>query len=53
MKKVKQIRHPEFTDAVRLTPLQLNALRYQEKHTVLTPEILASLSHQSDTAAPH
>lgn len=44
MKKVKQIRHPEFTNATRLTPLQLNALRYEEKHTLLTPELMASLS---------
>ncbi len=44
MKEPKQIRHPEFTNAEKLTPMQLNALRYTDKHTLLTPEVMASLS---------
>lgn len=53
MSKIKQIKHPEFDNAVRLTPRQLNSLRYEEKHTVLTPELMASLSKSNaETQSP-
>lgn len=52
MKKIKQIHRPEFTNAVRLTPLQLNALRYEEKHTLLTPELMASLYNAATSVSP-
>lgn len=42
MKKheIKHIDHPELKSAQRLSPLQLNSMRWDNKHTVLTPEIL-------------
>lgn len=41
---VKQIPHPVFEKAVKLTPLQLNAMKCEERHTLLTPEVLSTLS---------
>lgn len=42
MRKPVEIRHSELKSAVRLTPLELNACRFDPKHTVLTPELLES-----------
>ncbi len=44
MNKPKQIPHPVLAKATRLTPLQLNSLRCEEKHTVLTPQLMESLA---------
>ncbi len=44
MKQIKHIHHPVFTSAVKLTSLQFNTFPYKEKHTVLTPELLSSLT---------
>lgn len=44
-REIKQIPHPELKSAERLTPLQLNGMRWDNKHTVLTPEIL--LAHRT------
>lgn len=42
MKKPVEIRHSELKSAVRMTPLELNACRFDPKHTVLTPGLLES-----------
>lgn len=42
--KPKQLKRPVFDRAVQLTPLQLNALRYQNKHTILTREQIDALA---------
>lgn len=39
------IPRPVMTDAMRLTPLQLNAIRVGQQHTVLTPERLKRNTH--------
>lgn len=58
MKRPKQIPRPQLENAVKLTALQLNALRPTDKHTVLTPELLKktadNLPHnQTDTKKVH
>lgn len=40
MKTVKQIPHPTLQSAHRLTPMEMNGIRCQRKHTILTPEQL-------------
>lgn len=55
MNKVKQINHPILANAARLTPLQLNEIRCNSRHTVLTPELLeqmASAAKGKKKAAP-
>lgn len=42
MRKPVEIRHSELKSAGRMTPLELNACRFDPKHTVLTPELLES-----------
>lgn len=39
-KTVPSIPQPDMGDAHRLTPLELNAMHYDVRHTVLTPELL-------------
>ena len=36
----------ELKDASPMKPLELNAIKLDDKHTVLTPEILEKLSDQ-------
>ena len=43
MKTIRQIPHPDFVSARRLKPMEMNALRCQRQHTVLTPERLARI----------
>lgn len=40
MKAPKQLTHPELTDAVKLSPLDMNNIKFTGKHTLLTPEVL-------------
>ena len=47
MNKIKEIPHPDFKSAIKLTPLQLNAFRCQKKHTLLTPERLKRIARSS------
>lgn len=47
MKKPKTISHPVLKSACRLTPLQLNEMRCNVKHTVLTPELLEKIAAAS------
>lgn len=44
MKKIRQIPRPELEKAGKLTPLELNAIKLDDKHTVLTPELLERLA---------
>ncbi|MDE5828212.1 MAG: hypothetical protein K2H57_11625 [Duncaniella sp.] len=40
-------RHPQIKSAVRLTAREMNALRFSEKHTILTPEQLERLARSA------
>lgn len=37
---VRKINIPEFDKATRLTPLELNGIKLDDKHTLITPEML-------------
>lgn len=37
---MKQIPHPDLKSATRLTPLQMNAIHFAKKRTVLTADML-------------
>ncbi|MCM1293502.1 MAG: hypothetical protein NC111_07185 [Bacteroides sp.] len=39
-KQIRQITKPELNDAVELTPLQLNKISYEVKHSVVSPQQL-------------
>ncbi len=47
--KIKQIPHPQLKSAHRLSPLELNQIHCDKRHTVLTPEQIAKLSEASGT----
>ena len=47
MNKPKIIPHPNFEHAKRLSPLELNNLRYDNRHTVITPELLEKMSERA------
>lgn len=38
---MKQIPRPQLKSATVLTPLEMNAITFDKKHTVLTPGVLA------------
>lgn len=44
MKKIKILQRPELPDAHVLSAAELNKYRLSDKHTVLTPELLAKMS---------
>ncbi|MDE6282653.1 MAG: hypothetical protein K2L97_01535 [Muribaculaceae bacterium] len=44
MKTIKQIPRPQFVSARRLKPLEMNAIRCQRQHTLLTPDQLKRLA---------
>lgn len=48
-KTVPPISQPDLGDARQLTPLELNAMHYDVRHTVLTPEVLEQ--HRSGAAS--
>lgn len=48
MKTVKQIPRPDFTSARKLKPLEMNAIRCQRRHTILTPEQLDRIARSKD-----
>lgn len=43
---VKKIIRPQLASAVKLTPREMNDIRFSSKHTVLSPEQLAKLSRR-------
>lgn len=45
--KPKDIPHPKFEHAKSLTLLELNGLKIDNKHTLLTPQILERVASQS------
>lgn len=51
MSKIKQIKHPDFVSATRLTPLQLNSTKIDGKHTVLTPELLEEMAKEKNKSS--
>lgn len=42
---------PDIQSATPLTPLQLNGIRIDVKHTILTPDYLDSLVTSNDSAS--
>ncbi|MCM1111474.1 MAG: hypothetical protein NC336_09710 [Clostridium sp.] len=44
--KPLKITSPEFVSARKLTPLELNALKYEPRHTVITPELLEEIGRR-------
>ncbi len=44
MNKPLSIPHPDLKEAVKLSPLQLNEIKVEEKHTVLTPQLLEQMA---------
>ncbi len=44
MNKIKNIPHPQFKNARRLSPLELNSFRCEKKHTLLSPEKLEEIA---------
>ncbi len=51
MKTIKQIPRPDFTSARRLKPLEMNAIRINRRHTILTPDQLDRLARSSVDAS--
>lgn len=45
MKKPLSIPEPDLKDAQKLSPLQLNEIKIEDKHTVLTPQILKQMGN--------
>lgn len=43
MNKPLQIDRPQIADAKILSPMELNAIRFTGKHTILTPAILKKI----------
>lgn len=37
---IKKITRPDIKDAVKLSPREMNALHFSQKHTILTPDRL-------------
>lgn len=44
MKKPLSIPRPQLERAEKLSPLQLNDIKIDDKHTILTPELLIKIS---------
>ncbi len=51
MKTPKNIPHPNLRNAEKLSPLQLNEIKIDEKHTVLTPQLLEEMASKNKTAS--
>ncbi|MCM1075094.1 MAG: hypothetical protein NC356_05425 [Ruminococcus sp.] len=49
--KVKNIHEPKLEKATRLTLLQLNGMRPDNKHTVLTPELFREMAQRKEAAS--
>lgn len=46
MHKPLSIPHPNLKAAVKLSALQLNDIKIEDKHTVLTPKLLKQMASQ-------
>lgn len=44
MSKPLSISKPELNNATKLSPLQLNEIKVEDKHTVLTPQVLEKMA---------
>lgn len=40
----KDMKVPEIPGIKKMTPLEMNAVRFDKKHTVLTPELMSAMS---------
>ncbi|MDE5805861.1 MAG: hypothetical protein K2H58_06330 [Paramuribaculum sp.] len=47
MKRIKQISRPQLSSARRLSPLELNRIAYEERHSVLTPAQLEAMAAEA------
>ncbi|MCM1355898.1 MAG: hypothetical protein NC212_05795 [Staphylococcus sp.] len=45
---VKKIIRPQLKSAVKLSPREMNNIRFSSKHTVLSPKQLGKLSRQRE-----
>lgn len=45
--KPKNIPHPSLSKAQQLSALELNAFKIEDRHTLLTPELLEKMSKSS------
>lgn len=43
MKRPLQIAPPELKSARRLSPMELNGVKFTDRHTLLTPELLEKM----------
>ena len=37
---------PDIPGIAKMTPLEMNSVHFDKKHTILTPEVLASMKHK-------
>lgn len=42
---------PRMEGVNKMTPLEMNSVRFEKKHTVLTPEVLESIKADSSKSA--
>lgn len=47
-----QIRRPELKDARTLGPMELNAIKFADRHTLLTPELLEKMRPAQPVVTP-
>lgn len=47
MIKPRHIPRPKLNSATHLTPMQLNAMACETKHTLLTPELLERMAREN------
>ena len=52
MRHPKKIARPTLPDARPLSALEMNALKFTDKHTVLTPEYLEKMREATTAAKP-
>lgn len=51
-KNIDEIQLPNLPGISKMTPLQMNEVRFNKQHTVLTPELLKQLDAKRQTPSP-
>lgn len=51
-KNIDEIQLPNLSGISKMTPLQMNEVRFNKQHTVLTPELLKQLDAKRQTPTP-
>ena len=44
----KEVAIPDIPGIKKMTPLEMNAVRFDKKYTVLTPELMSKLSAKNE-----